>query len=117
MPSALLPVLKSSKEAVTATADTNEVTEDSTLTVDAAHGVLANDTHGDDDAIHVTTTGNLTGSLGGTVVMAADGSYSYAPPSIAGIENHQCGKHRIIPSTRLNSAVCADTMLSSYWAS
>src|SRR5260370_9598104 len=42
-------------EAVTATADTNAVTEDSTLTVSAADGVLANDLHGSDDAIQVTT--------------------------------------------------------------
>src|SRR5204862_278672 len=78
-------------EAVTATADTNAVNEESTLTVNAAAGVLANDLHGADDAIHVTTTGNLTGSLGGTVVMAADGSYSYDPTSIPTLENLSLG--------------------------
>src|SRR5437763_11044388 len=68
-------------EAVTATPDVNDVNEESTLTVLAADGVLGNDAHGGDDAIHVTTTGPLSGSLGGTLVMAADGSYTYNPSS------------------------------------
>ena len=41
----------------------------------------------------MTTTGNLTGSLGGTLVMAADGSYSYDPNSIPDVENLSLGAH------------------------
>ena len=41
----------------------------------------------------MTTTGNLTGSLGGTVVMAADGSYSYSPTSIPTLETLALGDH------------------------
>src|SRR5664280_1896623 len=80
---------------VTAVDDTNAVSDDHTLTVLAAAGVLANDTANADDqsTLHVTTTGALTGSLGGTLVMAADGSYSYDPHSIPGIENLALGAH------------------------
>jgi VCBS repeat-containing protein len=78
-------------ETVTAVADTNAVSDDATLTVNAAAGVLANDTADADDQLAVTTTGNLTGSLGGTLVMAADGSYTYDPHSIAGIESLPLG--------------------------
>src|SRR5689334_1012154 len=48
-------------EAVTATADTKEVTEDSTLTVLAADGVLARSEERRVGKMHVTTTGKLTG--------------------------------------------------------
>src|SRR4029077_26654 len=80
-------------EAVTAGADTNAVADDSTLTVSAAAGGLRNDTSDGDDALHVTTTGPLTGSLGGTLVMAADGSYTYNPDSIPTIESLPLGAH------------------------
>src|SRR6202162_2812441 len=82
-------------ETVTANVDTNAVSDDSTLTVNAANGVLANDVADADDqsTLLVTTTGNLTGSLGGTLVMAADGSYTYDPHSIPGVENLALGAH------------------------
>ena len=81
---------------MTAVADTAAVTDDQTLTVTASAGVLANDTTAstDDQAtLHVTTTGTLTGSLGGKLVMAADGSYTYDPASIPTIETLALGTH------------------------
>ena len=39
----------------------------------------------------MTTTGNLTGTLGGTLVMAADGSYTYDPHSIPNFETLSLG--------------------------
>ncbi len=61
--------------------DNNVATEGEghTMAVDAAHGVLANDIHGSDGMTVVA--GTHTGSLGGTLVMAADGSYSYTAPA------------------------------------
>ena len=41
----------------------------------------------------MTTTGTLTGSLGGKLVMAADGSYTYDPASIPTIETLALGTH------------------------
>ena len=41
--------------------------------------VLANDTDPDGDALIVTSTGSLATGKGGTVVMAADGSFTYTP--------------------------------------
>src|SRR4051812_7361799 len=38
-------------------------------------------------------SGNLTGSLGGKVVMAADGSYTYDPTSIPTLETLSLGDH------------------------
>src|SRR5438128_1130737 len=82
-------------ETVTASPDVNDVTEEATLTAAAAHGVLTISLH---DALpisqlHVTTTGPLAGSLGGTLVMAADGSYSYNPTSIPTLETLSLGDH------------------------
>src|ERR1051325_2989803 len=77
-------------EAVTAVADVAEATEDDPA---ISGNVLTNDLSGGDDPLHVTTTGNLTGSLGGTLVMAADGSYSYDPHSIPNIETLALGDH------------------------
>jgi VCBS repeat-containing protein len=49
-----------------------------TLTVDAAHGVLANDT----DANHLPLTASLASQTTfGTVTLAADGSFTYTPTS------------------------------------
>ena len=81
-------------ETVTAVADTAAVTT-TRLTVTASAGVLANDTPPADDqaTLHVTTTGTLTGSLGGKLVMAADGSYTYDPASIPTIETLSLGTH------------------------
>ena len=42
----------------------------------------------------MTTTGSLTGSLGGTLVMAADGSYTYDPAQHPGPRDpHARGTH------------------------
>ncbi len=41
--------------------------------------VLTNDADPDGDALTVTSTGTLTTGKGGTVVMAADGSFTYTP--------------------------------------
>ncbi len=49
--------------------------EDSSVT----GSVLTNDTDPDGDALTVTSTGTLTTGKGGTVVMAADGSFVYTP--------------------------------------
>src|SRR5262249_37367698 len=49
------------------------------LTVDAAHGVLANDTDADND--HLTATLNGQASHG-TVALNADGSFTYTPTQV-----------------------------------
>ncbi|MBI1249378.1 tandem-95 repeat protein [bacterium] len=60
----------------TAGYDTYETDADTTLTVDAASGVLANDQDGDGDALSVTLVGDPTY---GTVTLQADGGFSYVP--------------------------------------
>src|SRR5207237_1087664 len=65
----------------------------STLTVNAAAGVLANDLHDADDARSEERRVGKVGWLGGTVVMAADGSYTYDPTSIPTIESLSLGDH------------------------
>jgi hypothetical protein len=59
--------------------DSYTVVEGSTLTVNAASGVLANDVNGYDGG-KTAVAGTLTGSLGGSLVLAADGSFSYVAP-------------------------------------
>ena len=56
--------------------DTGHTTEAATLTVDAAHGVLANDSDVDGDTLTATKT---TDPGHGTVTVAADGGYVYTP--------------------------------------
>jgi VCBS repeat-containing protein len=51
--------------------------EDTPLTIPAAGGVLANDTDGDGDGLFVT--GVAAGPAHGSVVMNADGSFTYTP--------------------------------------
>src|SRR5258708_19241467 len=69
-------------EAVTATADVNDVNEESTLTVNAATGVLANDLHDGDDAIHVTTDRESTRPHSSHQIISAAGSYFKKPTTI-----------------------------------
>ncbi|HJT96916.1 MAG TPA: cadherin-like domain-containing protein, partial [Rhodanobacteraceae bacterium] len=58
--------------------------EDHTLATSAAEGVLANDFDSDGDPILVANAGTLTASgIGGIVVLAADGSFTYTPPADA----------------------------------
>lgn len=65
-------------EAVTAFDDTVDAVEDTILssTID----LDANDTDLDGDALSVTA-GTYTTAQGGTIVIAADGSYTYTPPT------------------------------------
>lgn len=57
---------------------------DSALTVSAAQGVLAQASDPDGDALTVEDAGTLTaGGIGGTVVLNADGSFVYTPPTSA----------------------------------
>ena len=76
-----------------AVADTGAVGEDFALSVNAAGGVLANDTDvdtGDARAVSAVSFGSATGTVGtalagtyGTLTLNADGSYSYAADSSA----------------------------------
>ena len=62
--------------APSATADSYSVTAGSTLTVDAASGVLANDT----DPQHLPLTAELlAGPTNGTLSLSSDGSFTYTP--------------------------------------
>ena len=56
--------------------DEYTVDEDAVLTVDAAGGVLANDTDADGDPLTATL---VTGPANGTLTLNADGSFEYAP--------------------------------------
>lgn len=56
--------------------DAYSTDEDTTLTVDAAAGVLANDTDADGDAL---TAALVSGPANGTLTLNADGSLSYTP--------------------------------------
>jgi len=55
--------------------------EDTALIVDAANGVLANDSGPEGVTLTVTSAGTFAANgIGGTVTLAADGSFGYAPP-------------------------------------
>ena len=58
------------------TDDTYSVAEDGTLTIDAAAGVLNNDSDVDSDSMSVVL---VTGPAHGTVTLDADGSFEYTP--------------------------------------
>ncbi|MFB6287127.1 MAG: Ig-like domain-containing protein [Candidatus Bipolaricaulia bacterium] len=63
-------------------ADAYSVDEDNTLNVDAASGVLGNDSDADGDSLSVNTSASdSNSSAGGTVTLSADGSFSYEPPA------------------------------------
>jgi len=54
--------------------------EDVPLTIDAANGVLANDTDPDGDSLFVVTVGSVpVDGIGGVVDLAADGSFTFEP--------------------------------------
>lgn len=57
-------------------ADEYATDEDAALTVDAANGVLSNDTDGDDDALTATLVSDVAN---GTLVLNSDGSFTYTP--------------------------------------
>jgi len=61
--------------------DNGTTTEDVVLTVDAASGLLANDTDLDGDSLQVdaSSVGTFATTAGGSITIAADGSYSYTP--------------------------------------
>ena len=75
--------------APTALDDAGDTKQSATLTVDAAHGVLTNDTDPDGDTLTVSqVNGNaanvgtaIAGSHGGTFTLNADGSYTFNPGS------------------------------------
>jgi VCBS repeat-containing protein len=65
-------------DAPVVTADAHNIGEDATLVIDAATGVLANDT--DIDSPSSTLTANLdTDVSNGALTLAADGSFTYVP--------------------------------------
>ena len=69
-------------QAPSTSADAYSVDEDNALNVDAASGVLANDSDADGDSLSVNTSASdSSSSAGGTVTLNADGSFSYAPPA------------------------------------
>jgi len=72
-------VLTVNDTAPTPANDSYTVVEGSTLTVNAANGVLTNDVDGYDGG-KTAVAGTLTGSLGGSLILAADGSFSYVAP-------------------------------------
>jgi VCBS repeat-containing protein len=68
--------VNATNDAPVAVADAYSVDEDATLTIDAAAGLLANDTDVDGDALATTV---VTGPASGTLTLNADGSFSYTP--------------------------------------
>ena len=78
-------------EAVTAIAQTNSAADDGGV---VSGNVLTGVGHGADDPIHVVNAGTFSSTtLGATVTLAADGSYTYDPESISGLENLAVGTY------------------------
>ena len=65
-------------DAPVAVADTGTTAEDTRLVVNAANGVLSNDTDVDHDVLTVVA-GDFTTAQGGTIHFNVDGSYTYTP--------------------------------------
>src|SRR5207244_4314849 len=82
---------------VTAVADSGTTVDEETVLSVAATGVLANDLHGSDDPLHVSAVaGGTVGTAfqldsGATLKLNSDGSYTYDPSTITGIENKPAG--------------------------
>ncbi|MBS0473503.1 MAG: tandem-95 repeat protein [Proteobacteria bacterium] len=77
-----------------ATADTAELQTSATVTADAAHGVLANDSDVDNDTLSVSAVNGSAGNVGtsvagsyGHLTLDADGSYSYVADQVSAINN------------------------------
>ena len=68
--------VNSVNDAPTAGADTYTVDEDNTLTVDAANGVLLNDSDADGDSIEAVL---VSGPTNGSLTLNTDGSFTYEP--------------------------------------
>ena len=86
--STLTITVTGSNDAPVAVADTGTTAENVILTVNAASGVLGNDTDPDSSDTHSVSAVNgsavnvgtaVTGSNGGSFTIAADGSYSFNP--------------------------------------
>lgn len=65
--------------------------EDTALNVNAANGLLANDTDVNPGATLEVTTPNVTSALGAAVTIAADGSFTYDPTGVASIQDLTTG--------------------------
>ena len=61
--------------------DLHVAVEGQTLTVDAADGLLANDSDIDGDTLMVIAGSFTPAGIGGTLVLSADGSFEYTPPA------------------------------------
>jgi hypothetical protein len=66
--------------------DAYSTTLGSVLTVNAANGVLANDADVNSTTLAATPQTTTSGLLGGTFSLAADGSFTYAPGLLSGID-------------------------------
>ncbi|MGB0934815.1 MAG: VCBS domain-containing protein, partial [Alphaproteobacteria bacterium] len=72
--------------------DAYNALEDMLLTVSAANGVLDNDSDPDTDPLTVTTTGIFATTLGATVNMSADGSFTYDASTSATLQGLSAGQ-------------------------
>ncbi|OLO02632.1 hypothetical protein BTW07_18705, partial [Salinicola socius] len=85
--STLIVTVTGTNDAPVAVADTQTTGENTALTVNAAQGVLANDSDVDGGTLSVSAVNGVTGSVGqaitgsngGTFTLNADGSYSFNP--------------------------------------
>ena len=75
-PSLTVTYIVPGNTAPTAAADSYSVDEDQTLNVNAATGVLANDSDADNDSLTATVTDNVDN---GQLTFNSDGSFSYTP--------------------------------------
>ncbi len=75
------------QDAPFAVTDRYDANEDSVLNI-AARGLLANDIDPDlpDDVLRIAPTGTITSNLGASVVINADGSFSYDPRNSSRIQ-------------------------------
>ncbi len=88
-------------------ADAYQVEQDSTLTIDAAAGVLANDTDADGDTLTVNTT-PVVDPEHGTVTLNADGSFTYTPD--AGYIGSDSFTYEVTDGTLTSQAVVTITV-------